>query len=190
MAIVEANRARAGGVVPEIRPGRGHAAAGALRDEMDIDRDLSAASCSTLVEPSPTSKFSLPRANADTLHKWLTLHRQRSTDGTATARAIDYSLKRRGALTRFLAEPAVPIDNNWIENRTRPIAIGGSNWLFAGSLRGGQRAAAMMSLIQSARLTGHDLYTYLRDVLERLPTQPNSRLDELLPYHWTPTAAS
>ena len=125
---------------------------------------------------------------ADTLHDWLTLHRQRSTDGTAMARAIDYSLKRWGALTRFLADPAVPIDNNWIENRIRPVAIGRSNWLFAGSLRGGQRAAAVMSLIQSARLNGLDPCAYLRDVLERLPTLPNSRIDELLPHHWTPTA--
>jgi transposase len=125
---------------------------------------------------------------ADTLHEWLILHRQRATDGTAMAKAIDYSLKRWGPLTRFLEDPAVPIDNNWIENRIRPIAIGRSNWLFAGSLRGGQRAAAVMSLIQSARLNGHDPYAYLRDVLGRLPTQPNSRIDELLPHRWTPTA--
>jgi transposase len=127
---------------------------------------------------------------ADTLYDWLTLHRQKATDGTAMARAIDYSLKRWAALTRFLADPAVPIDNNWIENRIRPIAVGRSNWLFAGSLRGGQRAAAVMSLIQSARLNGHDPYAYLRDVLERLPTQPNSRIEELLPHRWTPAAAS
>ena len=78
--------------------------------------------------------------------------------------------------------------NNWIENRIRPIALGRSNWLLAGSLRGGQRAAAAMSLIRSARLNGHDPYAYLKDVLKRLPTQPNSRIDELLPHCWTPTA--
>lgn len=127
------------------------------------------------------------RPIADTLHEWLTLHRQRATDGTAMAKAIDYSLKRWAALTRFLSDGAVPIDNNWIENRIRPIAIGRSNWLFAGSLRGGQRAAAVMSLIQSAKLNGHDPYVYLRDVLERLPTQPNSRIGELLPHHWVPS---
>jgi len=127
---------------------------------------------------------------ADTLHEWLVLHRQRATDGTAMARAIDYSLKRWAALTRFLVDPAVPIDNNWIENRIRPIAIGRSNWLFAGSLRAGQRAAAVMSLIQSARINGHDPYAYLKDVLERLPTQPNSRIEELLPHRWAPIAAT
>lgn len=128
------------------------------------------------------------RPIADTLHEWLTLHRQRTTDGTAMAKAIDYSLRRWRALTRFLADPAVPIDNNWIENRIRPIALGRANWLFAGSLRSGQRAAAVMSLIQSAKLNGLDPYAYLRDVLERLPTQPNSRVDELLPHRWTPPA--
>ena len=59
-----------------------------------------------------------------------------------------------------------------------------SNWLFAGSLRAGQRAAAIMSLIQSAKLNGHEPYRYLKDVLERLPTQPASRIEELLPNRW------
>ena len=61
-----------------------------------------------------------------------------------------------------------------------------NNWLFAGSLRAGQRAAAVMSLIQSAKLNGHDPYAYLKDVLARLPTQKNSHIDELLPHNWTP----
>ena len=78
--------------------------------------------------------------------------------------------------------------NNAVENRIRPIAIGRSNWLFAGSLRAGKRAAAVMSLIQSARMNGHDPYAYLKDVLERLPTHPNSRIEELLPHRWVRTA--
>jgi transposase len=61
-----------------------------------------------------------------------------------------------------------------------------SNWLFAGSLRAGQRAAAIMSLIQTAKLNGHDLYLYLRDVLERLPTHAINRIEELLPHRWKP----
>jgi transposase len=60
------------------------------------------------------------------------------------------------------------------------------NWLFAGSLRAGQRAAVIMSLIQSAKLNGHEPYRYLKDVMERLPTQPASRLEELLPHRWKP----
>ena len=66
------------------------------------------------------------------------------------------------------------------------MALGRSNWLFAGSLRAGKRAAVIMSLIQSAKLNGHDPYRYLADVLERLPTHPASHLDELLPQHWQP----
>ncbi len=93
---------------------------------------------------------------ADTLHRWLILHRQKVPDGSATAKAIDYSLKRWAALTRYVDDGNLPIDNNWVENTTRPVALGRSNWLFAGSLRAGQRAAAIMSLIQAAKLKGHD----------------------------------
>lgn len=128
------------------------------------------------------------RPVADALLAWLTAQRQRVPEGSATARAIDYSLGRWGALTRYLDDGALPIDNNWVENRIRPIAIGRSNWLFAGSLRAGQRAAAVMSLIQSARLNGHDVYAYLKDILERLPTQPARRIEELLPHRWQPAA--
>ena len=124
------------------------------------------------------------RPIADALHDWLKLRRQQLADGSATAKAVDYSLKRWPALTRYLDDPQVPIDNNWCENQIRPIALGRSNWLFAGSLRAGQRAAAVMSLVQSAKLNGHDPYAYLRDVLTRLPTQPANRVAELLPHHW------
>ena len=123
---------------------------------------------------------------ADALHQWLTQQRQKVPDGSATAKAIDYSLNRWEALVRFIKDGALPIDNNWVENQIRPIAIGRNNWLFAGSLRAGKRAAAIMSLVNSARLNGHDPYAYLRDVLERLPTQPASRVQELLPHHWQP----
>jgi transposase len=115
------------------------------------------------------------------------LQRQRITDGSATAKALDYSLKRWGALTQFLGDGQLPIDNNRIENQIRPIAIGRNNWLFAGSLRAGQRAAAVMSLIQSAKLNGHDPYAYLKDVLARLPTHKNSQIEQLLPHRWQPT---
>jgi hypothetical protein len=126
------------------------------------------------------------RPIADALHQWLTQQRQKVPDGSAIAKAIDYSLRRWTALTRFLDDGDLPIDNNWVENQIRPIAIGRSNWLFAGSLRAGKRAAAVMSLVHSARINGHDPYAYLRDVLERLPTQPASRVGELLPHRWQP----
>jgi transposase len=123
---------------------------------------------------------------ADALHAWLMAQRGRVPNGSGTAKAIDYSLNRWAALVHYLDDGQVPIDNNWIENRIRPIALGRKNWLFAGSLRAGTRAAAIMSLIQSAKLNGHDPYHYLKDVLTRLPTQPNSRIEELLPHCWLP----
>ena len=123
---------------------------------------------------------------ADAFKEWMLLQRQKITDGSATAKALDYSLKRWGPLTQFLDDGQLPIDNNWIENQIRPIAIGRNNWLFAGSLRAGQRAAAVMSLIQSAKLNGHDPYAYLKDVLARLPNHKNSQIDELLPHRWQP----
>ena len=120
----------------------------------------------------------------DALHQWMALQRQKVPDGSATAKALDYSLRRWVALTRFVDDGQLPADNNWIENQIRPIALGRNNWLFAGSLRAGQRAAAVMSLIQSARMNGHDPYAYLKDVLSRLPTQRASCIEELLPHRW------
>lgn len=124
---------------------------------------------------------------AESLRQWLTRQRGQVPDGSATAKAIDYGLGRWAALTRYLEDGDLPIDNNHVENRIRPVALGRSNWLFAGSLRAGQRAANIMSLIQSAKLNGHDPHRYLKDVLERLPTQPASRIHELLPHRWQPT---
>jgi transposase len=124
---------------------------------------------------------------ADALRAWLVAQRQKVPEGSATAKAIDYSLKRWAALTRYLDDGNLPADNNWIENRIRPIALGRANWLFAGSLRAGQRAAAIMSLIGSARMNALDPYAYLKDVLERLPTHPARRIDELLPHRWRTT---
>jgi len=126
---------------------------------------------------------------ADALHEWLVLQRQKVPNGSATAKAIDYSLKRWDALIEYIDDGNLPIDNNWVENQIRPIALGRSNWLFAGSLRAGKRAAAVMSLVHSARLNGHDPYAYLKDVLERLPTQPASRIEDLLPHRWQPASA-
>ena len=130
------------------------------------------------------------RRVAAALQNWLLRQRRQVPDGSATAKAIDYSLKRWDALTRYIGDGDLPISNNWVENQIRPIALGRSNWLFAGSLRAGKRAAAVMSLVHSARINGHDPYAYLEDILERLPTHPASRIDDLLPHRWTPTTIS
>ena len=118
------------------------------------------------------------------LHVWLKLERGRVPDGGSIASAIDYSLNSWTALTRHLEDGAVPIDNNFIERQIKPWAMGRKAWLFCGSELAGQRAAIVMSLVQSAKLNGHEPWTYLRDVLERLPSHPNGRIEELLPHRW------
>ena len=103
----------------------------------------------------------------DKLKNWLIEHKRRVPDNSATARAIDYSLKRWAALVRYVDNGHMPIDNNLIERQIRPIALGCKNWLFAGSVRAGQRAAAIMSLINSAKLNGIEPHAYLKDVMQR-----------------------
>lgn len=138
----------------------------------------------------PQERLALRQQHAqplwDELRAWMRLERARVPDGGGIANALDYSLKRWDALGRFLADGAVSIDNNHIENLVRPWAMGRKAWLFAGSELAGKRAAMVMSLVQSARLHGHDPWQYLKDVLERLLAQANHRIDELLPHRWTP----
>jgi len=122
------------------------------------------------------------------LHVWLQLERQRVPNGSGIAGAIDYSLNHWAALTANLRDGNVAVDNNHVENQMRPWAVGRKSWLFAGSELAGQRAAVVMSLVVSAKLNGHDPWAYLKDVLTRLPTQPNGRIEELLPHLWTPPA--
>ena len=121
---------------------------------------------------------------ADRLYAWLQQKRLGTTKNAAITKAIEYCLKRWQALTRYLDDGNLPIDNNWAENQMRPWALGRKNWLFAGSLESGQRAANVMSIIQSARLNGLDPYAYLADVLRRLPTHKDKDIDELLPHVW------
>jgi transposase len=122
------------------------------------------------------------------LHLWLQFARARVPDGGATAKALSYSLNAWSALTRNLVDGNVPVDNNRCENLVRPWAMGRRAWLFAGSELAGQRAAVVMSLVQSVRLCGHDPHAYLTDILQRLPTHMASRIDVLLLHRWQPLA--
>lgn len=123
------------------------------------------------------------------MRQWLELERRVVADGSATAKAIDYTLVHWAALTRHLEDGAVALDNNHLERQIKPWAMGRRAWQFVGSELAGQRAAVIMSLVQSARMNGHDPWAYLRDVLRRLPTLRNSQLDELLPHRWVPAQA-
>lgn len=115
------------------------------------------------------------------MHDWLKATRLTVANGGGTAKAIDYSLKRWPALVRYATDGALPIDNNPIENAIRPVCVGKKNWLFTGSERAGQRAAAIQSLLGTAALNGLDPAAWLRDTLEKLPTCLNSEIDSLLP---------
>ena len=130
------------------------------------------------------AREAITKALWDELHVWLRLERGRVAEGGATAKALDYSLRHWAALTRHLSDGDVPVSNNHLENQIRPWAMGRKAWLFAGSELAGQRSAVVMSLVQSAKLNGHDPHAYLRDVLQRLPTHPARRIDELLPHRW------
>jgi transposase len=117
---------------------------------------------------------------------WLLEQRVLLVKADVTAKAMDYTLRRWAALTVHLDDARIAVDNNAVENAIRPIALGRKNWLFVGSQQAGERAATLMSLIESAKLNGHDAWAYLKDILTKLPTWPNSRLQELLPHRWTP----
>lgn len=116
------------------------------------------------------------------MHDWLRRTRATVASGGGTAKAIDYSLKRWPALIRYATDGRLPIDNNALENNIRPIAIGKKNWMFVGSERAGKRAAAIQSLLATAKLNGLDPAAWLRDTLAKLPTCLNSQIDSLLPF--------
>ncbi len=100
------------------------------------------------------------------------------------AKAMDYMLTRWGTFTRFLGDGRICLTNNAAERALRGIALGRKSWLFAGSDRGGDRAAAMYSLIATAKLNGIDPRAWLAEVLARIADHPASRLHELLPWNW------
>lgn len=120
------------------------------------------------------------------MHDWLLLTRASVAHGGGMAKAIDYSLKRWAALSRYATQGYFPIDNNPVENAIRPIALGRKNWLFTGSERAGKRAAAIQSLLATAKLNGLNPAAWLRDTLEKLPTCRNSQIDSLLPLRTQP----
>ncbi len=130
------------------------------------------------------ARYAQPRLRL--YHAWLMKTRRTVPDGSSTAKAIDYTLRRWPALCRYATTGHLPIDNNAAENVIRPIALGKKNWLFTGSERAGRRAAVIQTLLGTAKLNGLDPAAWLQDTLEKLPTWPNRRLDELLPLRREP----
>jgi len=120
------------------------------------------------------------------LEQWMRGERTKLSRHADIAKAMDYMLKRWDAFTRFLDDGRICLTNNAAERTLRGIALGRKSWLFAGSDRGGERAAAMYSLIATAKLNDVDPRAWLADVLARIADHPASRLDELLPWKWQP----
>jgi transposase len=120
------------------------------------------------------------------LGSWLREQRARVSKNSDTGKAIDYSLKLWAALTRFLDDGRLCMSNNAAERELRAVAVGRRNWTFAGSDEGGRRAAAIYTLIATAKLSNVDPQAWLADVLARLPDHPAKRIHELLPWNWRP----
>ena len=120
----------------------------------------------------------------EALFEWLSELRTKMSGNSGAANATDYLLRRKASYLRYLENGRYPIDNNPIENAVRPIALGRKNWLFAGSELAGQRAAAIMSLVATAKANGVDPFAYFKDVLARLPTHKDKNIDELLPQNF------
>ena len=118
------------------------------------------------------------------LEAWLREQRAKLSGQSKTGKAIAYCLTRWVALTRFLDDGRLCMSNNAAEREIRPLALGRRNWTFAGSDAGGHRAAAIYTLIQTARLNDVDPQAWLADVLARLQDHPARRIDELLPWNW------
>lgn len=120
------------------------------------------------------------------LESWLREQRARVSRNSETGKAIDYSLKRWSVLTRFLDDGRLCMSNNAAERELRAVAVGRRNWTFAGSDEGGRRAAALYTLIATAKLNDIDPQAWLADVLARLPDHPAKRIHQLLPWNWHP----
>ena len=123
------------------------------------------------------------------LERWLREERPKLSRGNDLAKAMDYVLKRWPAFTRFLDDGRICLSNNAAERALRGIALGRKSWLFAGSDRGGERAAVLYSLIVTAKMNGIDPQAWLADVLARIAEHPARDIDQLLPWNWQPRSA-
>lgn len=118
------------------------------------------------------------------LEAWMREERAKLSKHAPVAKAFDYMLRRWDSFARFLEDGRICLTNNAAERALRGLALGRKSWLFAGSDRGGDRAAIMYTLICTAKLNDIDPQAWLADVLKRIAEHPVQRLDELLPWNW------
>jgi hypothetical protein len=128
------------------------------------------------------------RPMVDELEAWLQEQRVKLSRSSSVAKPIDYMLKRWSRFATFLDDGRVCLSNNAAERALRGFALGRKAWLFAGSDRGADRAAAMATLLQTAKLNDVDPQAWLADALARIAGTPQSRLAELLPWNWRASA--
>jgi transposase len=122
------------------------------------------------------------------LHIWMREQRGKLSGANDVAKAMDYMLKRWAVFAQFLDDGHICLTNNSAERALRGIALGRKSWLFAGSDRGGRRAAVMYSLIVSAKMNDVDPQAWMAHVLANIAQHPANRLNELLPWNWRPLA--
>jgi transposase len=132
------------------------------------------------------SRLRQSRPILDAIHAWLVAERPKVLPKSPMGEAIGYALNHWNALIRPLDAGFLEIDNGASERAMKPVALGRKNWLFAGSDEGGKTAATLMSLCTTCKDLGVEPFAYLRDVLGRVSTHPNSRIEELLPDRWKP----
>lgn len=123
-------------------------------------------------------------------HAWLLAQKDQVLPKSPLGEAVGYALNQYQALTEYLRQGFLAIDNNWAEREMKRVAIGRKNWLFAGSDNGGKTAAVLYSFTSTCQRHSLDPFVYLRDVFRRLPTQPAEQLAELLPDRWQPLPQS
>jgi transposase len=145
-----------------------------------IERDITA----TQPHQRLAARIEQSAALVGELEAWMRQTRIKLARQNEVGRAMDYMLKRWPSFTRFLHDGRICLSNNAAERALRGIAVGRKAWLFAGSDRGGERAAAVYSLIVTAKLNDVDPRAWLADVLARIGDHPASRLGELLPWNW------
>jgi transposase len=130
------------------------------------------------------ARQALAKPLVSSLEDWMRHERAKLSRHADVAEAMDYMLKRWDSFTRFLTDGRICLTNNAAERALRGIALGRRSWLFAGSDRGGRRAAILYSLIQTARLNNVDPQRWLADVLARIASHPARKIEELLPWNW------
>ena len=146
----------------------------------DIERDINGLSAKERLRVRHEQSAPLLAA----LKAWLREERSRMSRSASVARPIDYMLKRWDRFARFIEDGRVCLTNNAAERALQGFALGRKSWLFAGSERGADRAAAVTTLIMTAKLNDVDPQAWLADVLARIADMPQSRIAELLPWNW------